>query len=266
MRKMYTVAPLLVFAVSIGSFASDHKKATPTLSQFTENVLTHVLLHELGHAFFKEFQIPVLANEEDMADSFATTYITQHMPDQAVAIVTARAQSWMIEDTEVSPEHYDHQGEHPLDIRRAYRAMCRLYGNDPTNWGWTVEWVGFSEGDLNDCSDLAANQRRSWQRVLTPLRMAEDQRSENVVTLYGEGPYKQTMIENGLVERIADIARQYDWPEKIYIHFDHCDWGAQWSRSRRTVTLCDDYVVRFMEQDIRRQAFNWPNYDYPEAL
>ena len=51
------------------------------ISPFAAQVLQHVLYHELGHALIREFDLPVLANEEAMADSFATLWVTQELRD-----------------------------------------------------------------------------------------------------------------------------------------------------------------------------------------
>lgn len=40
----------------------------------------------------------------------------------------------------------------------------------------------------------------------------------------------------------------FDWPANITVHFDHCDMGASWSRSKKIILLCDDYVQRFIQQ------------------
>jgi len=45
------------------------------VSQFAEDVLFHVVMHEMGHALVREFDLPVLGNEETLADTFATHYI-----------------------------------------------------------------------------------------------------------------------------------------------------------------------------------------------
>jgi hypothetical protein len=42
------------------------------------------MVHELGHALIREFDLPILGNEETMADAFATHYLTTHLPDRAV--------------------------------------------------------------------------------------------------------------------------------------------------------------------------------------
>lgn len=218
------------------------------ISEFAQNVTLHVLLHELGHAVFREFGVPIVANEENMADSFATTEITQFMRDDAVAVVSDRARSWLIEDAEVDPSDYDFRGEHELDIRRAYQAICLLYGADPAEWREAVAWVGFSEDEQADCSDTAPDQTEGWSRVLEPHKLPSGKMSNSVSVVYDEGPMRDRIIVTGLMERVADVARTFDWPEPIVFRFGHCDSGASWSRDDRTVLLCDDYVARFMTQ------------------
>jgi len=218
------------------------------LTEFSKNVTYHVLFHELAHALIREFKLPVLANEEAMADTFSTIWVTKMMRDQAPEIVMARVRSWIYEDAEVSSDDYDFKGEHLLDIRRAYQAACLFYGLDPAEYEGTVRWLNFSENDLADCSDTAPNQEDSWVGLLEPFRLSPDQRSPNVELIYGEGPMKKIMEDSGILNVFAAQARLFDWPAKITIHFDHCDFGASWSRSERRLLICDDYVQRFIYQ------------------
>ncbi|MGI9498421.1 MAG: DUF4344 domain-containing metallopeptidase [Geminicoccaceae bacterium] len=218
------------------------------VSEFAQSVTTHVVLHEIGHAVFREFGIPILANEENMADSFATTYITQNMRDDAVDIILARAQSWQYEDSEVEPKDYDHKGEHELDIRRAYQAACLLYGADPAEWGEARAWADFSDSDAADCSDTAPDQIEGWSQVLAPNLLPPGEESENVELIFGEGPLKEHVQASGMMERLAEIARRFDWPKPIILHFDQCDKGSSWNRKARRILLCDDYVMRFIHQ------------------
>jgi hypothetical protein len=191
----------------------------------------------------------VLGNEENMADTFATHYLTQNMRDRAPDIILARARSWMFEDSEVDPATYDHKGEHELDIRRAYRTLCLFYGADPAENKKAIAFADFSEHDLADCSDIAPEQIEDWDRVLAPfLRTASDPLA-TIQILFGEGPMKDAMKSSALLAEIATIAGNFAWPNGgITLHFDHCDRGASWSRSERRILLCDDYVARFIRQ------------------
>ncbi len=218
------------------------------LSEFSKNVTFHVLFHELAHALIQEFKLPVLANEEAMADTFSTTWITKTMQDQASDIMMARVRSWIYEDAEVSPDDYDFKGEHLLDIRRAYQAACLFYGLDPAEFEGTVRWLKFSENDLADCSDTAPDQEESWFDLLESYRLSQDNLSPNVELIYGEGPMKEIVKGSGMLNDFAAQARLFDWPAKITIHFDHCDLGASWSRIEKRILICDDYVQRFIRQ------------------
>jgi hypothetical protein len=190
----------------------------------------------------------VLANEEAMADSFATLWFAVRQPDDAERVVMARVRSWLIEDSEVDPAAYDFKGEHLLDIRRAYQAACLLYGADPSRWTQAVAWLDFNQGDLDDCSDTAPDQIEGWQAVLAPHWLPEGRSSRKVEVIYGEGVLREDMIAAGVVDEVARIAARFDWPHPVTLHFDACDSGARWSRQSRTILLCDSYVARFVNQ------------------
>jgi hypothetical protein len=238
--------PAILAAAALGLTAAS--AADPEL-EFATNVSRHVLLHELGHALIREFELPVLGNEEDMADTFATVHVTQAMRDDAVAILKDRARSWLYEGAQVRPEDYDLKGEHELDTRRAFRTICLLYGADPAEFAHVLDWIGLSEGDASDCSDIAPDVIAGWQRVLAPHTLPEGQQSPDVVVQYGEAPHTAAVRRSGLIEEIADIMRRYDWPRPVTLHFDSCGReGSSWSRTERKITLCDEYFARFLRQ------------------
>lgn len=246
LRPMRGVAHLtaLLAAGVLGQSASAKTELTP----FATNVATHVLYHELAHALIREFDLPVLANEEAMADAFATVAVTTWHRDRASAIITDRVRSWIYEDAEVTPEDYDFKGEHLLDIRRAYQAGCLFYGLDPAEFAGHVTFLELSERDLSDCSDTGPDQQLGWERTLAPHMLPDGTRSGLVEAIFGEGPMKDAVAQSGLIQTFAADVARFDWPAPITLHFDHCDRGAYWSRSTRTITLCDDYVQRFITQ------------------
>lgn len=236
----------LAFALALPLLVSPRTAtAQDQITPFARDVTTHVLLHELGHAVFRQFGVPVLSNEEAQADAFATFFVTQYLRDRAPDIITARAKSWLYEDAEVDPADYDHKGEHPLDIRRAYQALCLFYGADPAEFAPHVAFADFSDRDLAECSDTAPDQFEAWQKVIDTLPRG----SGNVRVIYGEGPMKDAFRDTGLLEEIGALAREFDWPDgPITLHFDNCSGGASWSRSKKRVLLCDTYVARFVTQ------------------
>ena len=223
--------------------------AEDDIPPFARHVVTHVLMHELGHAVFREFNVPILSNEEALADGFATFFVTQYLRDSAPDIIVSRARSWIYEDSEVDPAAYDHKGEHQLDIRRAYQTLCLFYGADPAEFTGYVAFAEFSERDLADCSDTAPDQFAAWTAVLEDLPRRSAGTDDPVRVIYGEGPMKDAFIASGILEQVADLARDFDWPNgPITLHFDSCDGGASWSRSKKRILLCDSYVARFIAQ------------------
>ena len=248
MRKYLQNKIIVIFFGILVCFSSAYGKDETKISEFSKNVTFHVLFHELAHALIREFELPVLANEEAMADSFSTIWITLKMRDNAASIITARTQSWLQEDSAVASEDYDFKGEHLLDIRRAYQTACLFYGLDPAEFKKYIHWLKFSKNDLSDCSDTAPDQEKGWLDILEPYRLTSDTSSKKVELIYGEGPMKNMMKKSGILDEFVAHVKLFDWPHKITIHFDHCDIGASWSRSKKRILLCDDYVQRFIQQ------------------
>jgi hypothetical protein len=99
-------------------------------SAFAADVTLHVVLHEMGHAVIREFDLMVLGNEETMADAFATHFLIHHLPDRAPAAITARVRSLMLEAGEVPREQWTVKGEHDNDARRAYQITALAIAAD----------------------------------------------------------------------------------------------------------------------------------------
>ncbi|QBF30891.1 DUF4344 domain-containing metallopeptidase [Thalassococcus sp. S3] len=226
-------------------FAFGAGMASAEMPSFTRNVTTHVVIHELAHALIREFDLPVLGNEEVIADAFATLFIARVLPDRAEDIVKDRARSWWIE---ADGQEVDLQGEHPPDARRAYRAVCLLYGYDPAAYADLPAWAGLSDDDAAACADSAPEIARSWRRMLRSYVLPEGTGTREFRILYGDGPMELEMRQSGLMEELGALIARFDWHSRITLLFDHCDGGAVWSRSRRTIRLCDDYVARFNTQ------------------
>jgi hypothetical protein len=221
------------------------------VSAFARNVTLHVVLHELGHALIREFDIPVLGNEETEADAFATYYLTTYLPDRAAEVLAARTTSLMIEASEDTGA-VDWSGEHDHDARRANQIAALAVAADPVKYKKVADIVGMSDDDIKKACDYGGEIRRSWRRVLAPLCMPEGAASAAARVVYDSGnPFLARLCAEGLPREVETAVRRFDWHSMVTIRFVDGKGGAAWSRSDRTVTVHSAYVRRFMAQGDR---------------
>lgn len=218
-------------------------------SAFARDVTLHVVLHELGHALIREFDLPVLGNEETVADAFATHYLTTHLPDRAVDVLRARTTSLMIEARDVPREEWAVRGEHDNDARRAFQIAGLAVAADPAKYDSVARGVGMSEEDIQKAKDYGAEIHRSWRRILAPLWMPHGVRSNEArVVCDPENESFAQVGSVGLVTELESIITRFDWHSQVTIRFAAGDGDAGWSRAERTVTVHSEYLRRFVEQ------------------
>ncbi len=219
------------------------------LTPFALDVTVHVVLHELGHALIREFDLPVLGNEETMADAFATHYVTAHMPDLALDVLRARVLSLESEASEVPPAEWSVAGEHDSDARRARQIAALAVAADPTKYRPIADLVGLSESDIRSAADYGTEIHRSWRRILGPLWMPQGLAShEAALEFQGQGRTLDELRASGLPSDLETILRRFDWHSRVELRLVDGDGGAGWSRSERAITVHTDYMQRFVAQ------------------
>ena len=223
--------------------------STVKLSQFSQDVTLHVVLHEVGHALIREFDLPVLGNEECMADAFATCYLTTHLPDRAVDVIQARTRSLMLEAKEVPRDQWSIRGEHNNDARRAFQISAIAIAADSNKYSVIAKEMDMSEDDIRNCRDYGAEIHRSWRRILRPLWMPDGITSnESRVKCDPQCTIANQLQSSGILQELATVIGRFDWHSQVTIHFTDGDGGAGWSRSRRTITVHSEYIRRFIQQ------------------
>ena len=92
----------------------------------------YVFAHEMGHAAFDLFDVPVFGRSEDAADQFATYIVLQFGKDQARRLILGTAYSYKnyIANPEVTAPLAAFSDAHSPPPERFYNLLCLAYGAD----------------------------------------------------------------------------------------------------------------------------------------
>jgi len=92
-----------------------------------------VLMHEVGHAVFDMFNVPVFGREEDACDEMAAFIAGQFNKDVALTVTRGFAYLWRsFGRLGGEPKEWaDFAGEHGANQQRYYNVLCMGYGADP---------------------------------------------------------------------------------------------------------------------------------------
>lgn len=101
----------------------------------------YVVAHEMGHAAFELFQVPVYGKAEDAADQFSTYIMLQFGKDQARRLITGAAYSYKkyIQNAKVTAPLAAFSDVHGAPPQRFYNLVCLAYGADPVLFADVVE-------------------------------------------------------------------------------------------------------------------------------
>ena len=97
-----------------------------------------VVAHEIGHALFELYAVPVFGREEDAADQFAAYFMLHLGKDQARGFIGGAAYAYheYIKDYKDNPDVRiplaAFSSNHGTPEERFYNLLCIAYGADPT--------------------------------------------------------------------------------------------------------------------------------------
>lgn len=222
------------------------------LSSFVESNAIHTLFHEIAHGVIDQFQLPVIGQEEDAADAFATLEVINLLEDDAKQILVDVASAWLHMDAKTDREDLDFYAIHDLDAQRAYRTICHLYAVDPDENADVAEWAGLPEDILDACLETGPLAFDSWEALISEILLAEGEAHTPVSVTYeptGFEGVREALQANGLLDDIAHYAQvNFSWPEPISFVASECgEANAFWDPEIRTVTLCYEILHDWAE-------------------
>ena len=121
--------------------------------------------HEMGHAAFDLFGVPIFGNAEDAADQFAAYVILQFGKEEARRLIIGAAYSYknyVLNPTVTAPLAAFSEA-HAAPAQRFYNLLCLAYGADPILFADVVD-----KGYLP--KDRAKNCKREYDQVTFAFR------------------------------------------------------------------------------------------------
>lgn len=114
----------------------DAPSARLTMSDAICGQLFFAVAHELGHAMYDIFDVPIFGRQEDAADQFATFVMLQFGGEQARRLITGAAYGYRtyIKDLKEKPSVTlplaAFSSDHGLPEERYFNLLCTAYGYD----------------------------------------------------------------------------------------------------------------------------------------
>jgi putative metallopeptidase DUF4344 len=114
-----------------------------------------VFQHEVGHAVFDLWKIPVLGREEDAADSFSIYLMLKFPKDEARRLILGNAYQYKgdVQAPTVTMATQKFANEHGTPAQRFFNVLCLAYGADPTLFGDFVANGWLPKDRAEGCED-----------------------------------------------------------------------------------------------------------------
>ncbi|WP_162047651.1 DUF4344 domain-containing metallopeptidase [Vibrio taketomensis] len=134
------------------------------------DTLLHTLLHEGGHAYIADQNIPILGKEEDAVDNFAAIIMIEYVENGAKATISA-ADMFDFE-SEDRPDYYqadEYIDEHSFDLQRYFSTLCLVYGSDPETFSGLLDEIEdeYRDERKESCIEQYQVLSNNWHHYLS---------------------------------------------------------------------------------------------------
>ncbi len=142
----------------------DYDKTGISKKDATIDVLMQTILHELAHALIEIYNLPVVGNQEDIADNFAAVMLMEFFKN-GDEILLSTSDIFKLYSNNHVLSNEDFIDEHSLDIQRYYDCVCYLYGNSPLKYKKLVEELNYTQERKLLCEEDYIKNVNSWFRL-----------------------------------------------------------------------------------------------------
>ena len=259
--KNFACALLLTAVLPVAIAADDTNEADRI--EFVVGNIVFVMLHEFAHLIIEDFDIPVLGNSEDAADSIAAVTLIRadrahpegdfHLIRMLLTAADANRILWQRGLEKNSPAAY--LTRHPLSVQRATRIVCLAYGSDPKLLEPLPEIFGLPSFRSDWCDEEYEKAERAWLWVRDSfIQKSSDIPAEHHFS-YGatrdtrRKAIRERMVKNEVLEKaLTHVARNVLLHEAITLRTRSCGSpDAYWDGNSRELVLCYQLIEAFYQ-------------------
>jgi hypothetical protein len=130
-----------------------------------------VLIHEVGHAAFDMFNVPVFGREEDAADEMAAFLALQFNKQVARTVTRGFAFLWLAAGRMGGePKDWaDYADEHGASQQRYYNVLCMGYGADPQHFKDFIDKGWLPKERAAGCAAEYQQVRQAFAKTVLPF-------------------------------------------------------------------------------------------------
>ena len=251
-------AALLVLLASVTPVAAQrltnaqHEAAI----QFVLGNTRHTMLHEIGHLFVDQLDLPVLGREEDAVDTMATLLMLETGTRADIVALQDTIDGWLHSEAALPMRGFvnsDFYGAHSLDIQRSYAIACLMVGSDYDTHTSYATRISLPIDRQKSCAEDYRIAEKGWAEVLEPHRRVGAVGAPIAVQYRdsrGEYPEVEAMLRQAQVlEQYADwVAKSFVLPNPVRMTAENCgEVNAFYDLETREVILCYEWVAFFYD-------------------
>ncbi len=273
----YLAGAFLLIAALPLAIAGDDTDESDRIEFVVGNVV-FVMLHEFSHLIIEDFDVPVLGNSEDAADSLAAVTLIradrEHLERdfRLIRMLLTAADAnrilWQRGLEKDNPAAY--LARHPLSLQRAARITCLAYGSDMELLEPLPEIVGLPEFRAFWCDEEYDDAEKAWLWVRDSFVRESSGTATEHQFAYGptRDPDRQAirewLVRNEALERtLAYVGQNMLLPDAITLRTHSCGSpDAYWDGNTRELVICyelidafyhlsDEQSVKELEDEIR---------------
>jgi hypothetical protein len=130
----------------------------------------YVAAHEMGHAAFDLYGVPMFANAEDAADHFATYIMLQFGKEQARRLIAGAAYSYRryVQSSQVTVPLAAFSEAHAAPTQRFFNILCLAFGADPILFADLVDKGHLPKDRARSCKREYDQVAYAFQELIVP--------------------------------------------------------------------------------------------------